>query len=240
MKLTVVGLLFLFVVIISVKAQHQSAGWFANQTTISFNKHWGIITGGNIRTNDRWRHLQLVGIRAAVSYNIRKNFSLAVGIEHNHSRKLVSNISGYFDDEVIWQHILLIQPVKAFNIIHRLRFEERFLSNLSVQNNKLTKNGSNFAERIRYLFRVSYPFSGKKVFKKGGYMAMQDEVMVNVGDKSAVNGRFFDQNRIYGGVGYRFSMKFDAEIGYLRQYLVPANGNSFNNNVIQLGTFLRL
>jgi Protein of unknown function (DUF2490) len=240
MKLNVIGLFFLWALSTSVQAQQQSAGWFANQTTISLNKHWGIITGVNIRTNDKWLHLQVIGVRAAISYNIRKNFSLAAGIEHNHSRKLVSNVSGYFDDEAIWQHILVSQPVKAFNIIHRLRLEERFLSNLSLQNNKIKEDGSNFAERIRYLFRVSYPFSGKKGFKKGGYIAVQDEIMFNVGNKSAVNGRFFDQNRIYGGVGYRFFSKFDAEIGYLRQYVVTAGGNSFNNNVIQLGTFLRL
>lgn len=240
MKKFIAGVFILLGTVGFLQAQEQSSGWFANQTTIAFNKQWGFITGGNIRTNDKWIHLQLAGIRAGITYNFTKKLSLAVGVEHNHSRKLVSNISGYFNDKLIWQHLLFVHSSHSFNFIHRLRFEERFLSNLYLSNNKIEQDGRNFAERIRYLFRVTHPFSGKKGFKKGAYMAVQDEIMFNVGDKSAVNGRYFDQNRIYGGLGYRFSSKFDAEIGYLRQYVVQKNGSTFNNNALQLGTFLRL
>jgi hypothetical protein len=240
MKKFIIGLLIVCLFWSTIYAQDQSAGWFANQTTVAFSKKWGLLSGVNIRSNDKWEHLQLIGMRAAISYNIRQNISLAAGLEHNYSRKVVGTVSGYFNDEVIWQHLLVTHHVQALTIINRLRMEERFLSRLWVQNDELQKLGSNFAERLRYLLRISYPLSGKKVFKKGGYLAVQDEVMFNLGDKSAVNGRLFDQNRIYAGVGYRFSPEFDAEIGYLRQYILPASGNLFINNVVQLGTFLRL
>jgi hypothetical protein len=240
MKKTIIVVFLLWGTVGILQAQEQNSGWFANQTTIRLSQKWGLFTGGNLRSNDKWVHLQLAAIRLGLSFNIKKNLSIAAGIEHLYARKAVSNIPGYFNDEVIWQHILFSHPAGAINIVHRLRLEERFLSNLSVQNNQLKKDGTNMAQRFRYLIRGVYPFNGKKGFKEGGYIALAEEAMLNFGDKSAVNGKIFDQNRIYGGVGYRFSSKFDAEIGYLRQYVITAGGNSFNNNVIQLGTFLRL
>lgn len=224
----------------SLKAQQQSAGWLANQTTIGISKKWGILTGFNVRSNDKWAHFQTIGARVAVVYNIRKHVSIAAGIEQNYNRKIIGDVTGYFNDRIIWNHLLVTHRIRRLNILHRVRLEERFISRLAVENGKLTKQGNNFAERLRYLFRVSHPLSNKAEFTKGAYLAGADELMLNLGDRSSVNGRLLDQNRIYGGVGYRFSSKTDMEIGYLRQYVLLRNGDAYNNNVLQLSTFFRL
>jgi hypothetical protein len=241
MRRILVGLFILFNSMAgSVKAQQQSAGWLANQTTIGVSKKWGILTGFNVRSNDKWVHFQTIGARIAVVYNIKKHVSIAGGIEQNYNRKMIGDVAGYFNDRIIWNHLLISHHIRRFNILHRLRLEERFISRLAVENGKLKKQGNNFAERLRYLFRVSHPLNSKKEFRKGGYIAFAEELMLNFGDRSFVNGRLFDQNRIYAGVGYRFSSKIDMETGYLRQYVVPRDGNTYNNNVVQLSSFLRL
>jgi hypothetical protein len=225
---------------VSLRAQQQCAGWLANQTAIGISKKWGVLTGFNVRSNDKWVHFQTIGVRVALVYNIKKNVSIAAGIEQNYNRKIIGDAAGYFNDRIIWKHLLITHHIQRLNILHRLRLEERFISNLAVENGKLRKDGHNFAERLRYLVRASHPLKSKKEFKRGGYLAFAEELMLNFGDKSFVNGRLFDQNRIYGGVGYRFSSKADMEIGYLRQYIVSRDGNTYNNNVVQLSTFLRL
>ncbi len=224
----------------SAKAQQQSAGWLANQTTVGISKKWGILTGFNVRSNDKWVRFQTIGARVAVVYYIKKHVSAAAGIEQNYNRKIMGDVTGYFNDRILWNHLLITHRIRLLNILHRIRLEERFISKLAVQNGKLRKEGNNFAERLRYLFRVSHPLSNKKDFIKGAYLAFADELMLNLGDRSFVNGRLFDQNRIYGGVGYRFSSKTDMEMGYLRQYILTRDGNTYNNNVLQLSTFLRL
>ncbi|MBN8428426.1 MAG: DUF2490 domain-containing protein [Xanthomonadales bacterium] len=63
---------------------------------------------------------------------------------------------------------------------------------------------------------------------------------LNFGNTSNVNGKFFDQNRLYLAMGYRLSTKADLEVGYMNQY-INGKGTSFtNNHIVQLATYLRL
>ena len=70
--------------------------------------------------------------------------------------------------------------------------------------------------------------------------AVQNELFLNFGDKSAVNGKTFDQNRAYAAVGYRFCPEFDLEAGYLNQYVTQRNDNFVNAHVLQVAAYLRL
>ena len=117
---------------------------------------------------------------------------------------------------------------------------ERFISNVFVRDNSLDHQGNVFANRIRYFFRDVIPFSGKKQFTKGYFAGIQNEIFINIGDKSHVNRKYFDQNRAYLSVGYRFNPKFDLDIGYLNQY-ITGRGNLFtNNHALQLAIYNRL
>jgi hypothetical protein len=65
-------------------------------------------------------------------------------------------------------------------------------------------------------------------------------VFLNIGDKSPVNGKFFDQNRFYLALGYRVNPKFDLEAGYMNQYVSGSNDNISRAHILQLATYLRL
>jgi hypothetical protein len=77
-------------------------------------------------------------------------------------------------------------------------------------------------------------------FEKGMFVSLQDEIMVNINGASAVNDKFFDQNRAYVSLGYRLSAKADIEMGYMNQYVAGRNDNRVVNNILQLGIYLRL
>ncbi len=57
-------------------------------------------------------------------------------------------------------------------------------------------------------------------FSKGWYAGIQNEVFLNAQNKENINDSFFDQNRVYAGLGYRFSKKIDLEAGYMYRYQV--------------------
>jgi len=61
---------------------------------------------------------------------------------------------------------------------------------------------------------------------------------MNIQNKNNINNSFFDQNRIYGAVGYRVNSKLDLEVGYMNQYI---NGimNDVSNNIIQMALYTR-
>jgi hypothetical protein len=72
----------------------------------------------------------------------------------------------------------------------------------------------------------------------GFYAAVQNEIFLNVQNKQNINNSLFDQNRIYGAIGYRFNPKVDLETGYMNQYV---NGMTTNvsNNIIQMALYTR-
>jgi len=140
-------------------------------------------------------------------------------------------------------------------LTHRLRLEQRFLPRHHVEGNDLVRDGHRSAHRLRYFFRGIVPLSSQQdqttaaagsgpvrsaVFAKGFFAAVQNEIFFNIGDKSAVNGKLFDQNRVLLAGGYRLSKQFDVELGYMNQYISGAGSASTNNHIVQLATYLRL
>lgn len=109
-----------------------------------------------------------------------------------------------------------------------------------VINNQLKNDESVYANRFRYFIRNVIPFQQQKTFSKGVFAALQNEVFVNIGNTSNVNGKFFDQNRLYLAMGYRLSSSFDLETGYLNQYISGRSGTFTNNHVWQVAGYLRL
>ncbi|MHA4807937.1 DUF2490 domain-containing protein [Flavitalea flava] len=168
--------------------------------------------------------------------------------------------------QMVYTHPLHFSPAaRATAVSHRLRLEQRFLPKHHVSGNTLTGNGHAYANRLRYFVRGVIPVSGQsgenqgtggqgataqssggktggsqRSFNQGFFAALQNELFVNVGDASAVNGKIFDQNRAFFAFGYRFSKQFDTEIGYMNQYVNGAGTSSSVNHILQLGTYLRL
>jgi len=73
-------------------------------------------------------------------------------------------------------------------------------------------------------------------FNKGLYMALQNELFVNVQHRERAGNSFLDQNRSYISFGYRISKKIDAELGYQYVYSKDRDGN-LRNNVFQLAIY---
>lgn len=139
-------------------------------------------------------------------------------------------------------------------LMHRLRLEQRYLPKHHPEGDQLVRDGHREAHRLRYFFRGIIPLSAQPdgaamagagpaksaAFTKGFFAAIQNEIFFNLGDRSAVNGKLFDQNRMLLAGGYRLSKQFDMELGYMNQYISGAGAASTNNHIVQLATYLRL
>lgn len=235
------GILFLFTATM-LKAQQgpQFAGWLSvfNSYRIQDSK-FSIHLDATARSGDRWESFQTFIVRPGINYHVRKNMILTAGYA------MVSNRyqqTEHFTEHRIWEQFIISHPVAFFPLQHRFRVEQRFIGNMvyDAAETKWDKDGHNTAHRFRYFLRGVIPFSGERSFSKGMFGAVQNEVFLNFGDKSAVNGQTFDQNRAYVAVGYRFSARFDLEAGYLNQYIDQRNDNFSNVHVAQIAGYLRL
>ena len=243
--LFIVSLLFCSNCII---AQKQFSGWLADFNTVRINNKLSVHSNFQLRSTDKIGHIQTLLLRAGLNYHISKRFIATGGYAFIHNRRIINSVSGYTGEHRLWEQLIFNHPLmlgsgthaRKGTLQHRLRLEQRFIPRSSVVNNELKNDGSVYAGRLRYFIRNITPLVPWSSTGKAPFLALQNEAFVNIGDKSSVNGEFFDQNRAYIAMGYRFHTKFDAEIGYMNQY-TNGRGDAFtNNHIVQIATYVRL
>lgn len=221
-------------------AQTAFNGWLMSVNTYKVNDKFTVYFDGQLRSSDQLRQVQTYILRPGVSYNIKKNIIATVGYASIGNRRTIVAISDLIPEHRIWEQFQVIHPVGFTALTHRFRLEQRFIMKYFATNNDLETRGNLYANRFRYFFRDIIPLNGEKTFKKGTFVALQNEVFINIGDKSVVNKKYFDQNRAYLALGYRISQEFDLEAGYLNQYVAGENKSHTNNHNIQLAAYVRL
>jgi len=235
------GTILLLLTVSSIThAQTQFTGWVASFNTVKLNKKFSIHFDGQFRSSNQWQHMQTLLLRTGLNYHIKKNLVATAGYAYIHNRRVINEISGYAPEHRIWEQLIVSHKLLYTSLSHRFRLEQRFIGKSHVNGNDFHNQGNSYANRFRYFFRTLLPIATAAEFRKGPFFALQNEVFVNIGDKSAVNGEFFDQNRAYGALGYRFCTRFDAEVGYLNQYINGRNSAFTNNHIVQLAVYTRL
>ena len=92
---------------------------------------------------------------------------------------------------------------------HRYRFEQRFLEN-------------DFKLRLRYFLALNIALNRKELADETIYLSAYNEIFINTVQN------YFDRNRLYGGLGYRFSKNVRTEIGVMNQTTNSGSRNQLN------------
>ncbi|HMU45132.1 MAG TPA: DUF2490 domain-containing protein [Chitinophagaceae bacterium] len=221
-----------------IAAQSQFSGWVASFHSFKTGKQTSIHADVQMRSSDKIKELQTLLLRSGLNFHLNKKITVTTGYAFIRNRKLLANQVAHTPEHRIWQQFLYSHKIKTIRLSHRFRIEQRFISRTRVSGNPVGEKG--YANRFRYFTRNILPFQNAATFDKGIFAALQNEVFLNFGNTDDVNGKIFDQNRLYGAIGYRISPKHDLEIGYMNQY-VSGKGDQFtNNHIIQLAGYFRL
>ncbi len=192
-----------------------------------------------LRSSDQLEHVQTFLIRTGINYKLKNNLIATAGYAFISNRRVVENISGMPIENRLWEQLMVNHNLGFLPVQQRFRLEQRFLPISELSGSELKTTGTSFSNRFRYFTRALLPFSGEKNFSKGVFGALQNEVFLNFGDKGPVNGKTFDQNRLYLAVGYRIKSNLDLETGYMNQYISGRNKAFANNHIWQLAVYLR-
>lgn len=223
-----------------IHGQSQFSGWGAAFNTLKVGKKTSIHADVQLRSNDEIKQIQTVLLRTGLNYHINKKIIVTAGYAFISNKRVISNVPGFAPEHRVWEQLIYNHKLKNIFTSHRFRIEQRFIGKSIVLNNELKNDGTAYANRFRYFIRNILPLTNKTSFQKGVFAALQNEVFVNFGSTSNVNGKFFDQNRLYLAMGYRLNIKSDIEIGYMNQY-INGKGTAFtNNHILQLATYFRL
>lgn len=207
----------------------QHSGWVAWFNTDRFNEHWGFVSDVQLRSADDLKEAQNLLIRPGLTYFINGQNNASAGYAY------VATLNNPGDNLVehrIWQQFIHTQTWHKAALTHRFRLEQRFVEQLSTRDRL-------FSQRVRYFIRGVMPLRGDKAsFTEGPFFAFQNELFLNLQHRDHVNGKVFDQNRLFLAGGYRLSSKYDLEVGYMNQFI---NGrvNDTENHILQLALYSR-
>jgi hypothetical protein len=210
MKKLLVILLF---IPISLQAQQSDFG------------NW-LIYFGNKKINDKfnWHHevqyrnynfigdLEQLLFRTGLGYNLSENNNnILLGYGFIHSEPYIENTDDKTstNEHRIYQQFITRQVFQRVSLQHRYRFEQRFIE-------------SDFKLRLRYFLALNIALNNIELEDKTFYLSAYNEIFINTEPD------YFDRNRLYGGLGYRFSKLIRAEIGVLKQTTAKGSRNQLN------------
>ena len=141
-----------------------------------------------------------------------------------------TNSSGVEDDHQTesrpWEGVFSEIPLgKKISLLQRFRVEERFLYNRKEKTHA-------FSVRLRYRLGVKIKLNWKVGERKPYYLNTYNEVFfVPYGPTPA----FYNENRLYFGLGYTINSVCRFEAGYFMQYLIRDVQQNFRMlNLLQL------
>jgi hypothetical protein len=195
--------------------------WLGYFNQMRFSKRWGMWTDLHFRTNNFMSQTFQAFYRGGLSYYLKDNLRLMAGYAYVHH--FPSDGSGVaYPEHRPWQQIWWNQKYNGYTTLQWLRFEQRY--NRIVQDGQLTKD-YRFNHRIRYNFALFIPLTAKELKPKTPFIALQDEVFINMGKEIKYN--YFDQNRFFVGLGYQIDTHLNCQIGYMNVFQQRTSGNQF-------------
>ena len=196
--------------------------WLGAFNQTRFSQRWGLWLDVHYRSTGNFvdRPFQFL-FRPAVTYfikdNLRANFGYAL-VQHYPAKGFSTTRAEHRP----WQQIWWNQKYPGASMLQWIRLEQRFNEKIVADEKQ---DGYNYNFRVRYNLAFLLPLTGKEIKTGTPFAAIMNEVFLNFGSNITFN--TFDQNRLFGGVGYQFNPHLSAHLGYLNVYQQESSGNSY-------------
>ncbi|MCP5245872.1 MAG: DUF2490 domain-containing protein [Burkholderiales bacterium] len=154
--------------------------------------------------NDSTRFSQGI-IRPGIGYAVTDKISVWLGYAWIPTSVPFSGASGPYNEHRIWQQILWNDRFSFGSLQSRTRFEQRYFD---------IPGSTDVGYRVRQLFKLTVPIAEIPNLS----FVLANEIFFNTNDIDTGTKGGFDQNRVFGGFGYRFTPVISGEIGYMNQY----------------------
>ena len=199
-------LLVILIILFSSSVFAQSTGgwliYFGTSTLKDSN--WSIHHEIQLRDHQILGDHNQTLARVGFQYKLKPYLQGTVGYGFIHT-ELEDSPNRPFSEHRIYQEAILSHNLSVAKLRHRFRLEERFIEN------------QDFRGRLRYCLFLDLPFSEKGMKQGGTYLALYDEVFLNLSDQEQI--KFFDRNRLYAGLGWKVQDRLGLQLGYMRQHI---------------------
>ena len=189
-------------------AQDSNLGnWWIYYGNKQIKSKWNWHSEVQYRNYNFISDLEQLLLRTGFGYNLTENNNnILLGYGYILSENYIDGTDEKEDvhENRIYQQFITKQSFSRVSLQHRYRFEQRFIDD-------------DFRLRFRYFLSINIALNHKEITDKTLYLSAYNEIFINTDDN------IFDRNRIYAGLGYRFSKNIRIELGYMNQFLPESN-----------------
>ncbi|MEX2233979.1 MAG: DUF2490 domain-containing protein [Cyclobacteriaceae bacterium] len=209
--------------------------WFGYFNQTRFTDRSGVWMDLQLRLNDVVNKKSASILRLGYTYFVSDQLRLTAGYGYITHYSLSDQLPDVPENRP-WQQIQWFDKKKSVSFAQYFRVEERFVR--KVSNGDLTDDFL-FNWRFRYNIAASIPLKGREISPKTPFLFLNNELHVNAG-KNIVN-NYFDQNRLFAGLGYQFTAGLNTQLGYLYVFQqLPSGDHYVHINAIRLFVFHNL
>ncbi|WP_188810491.1 DUF2490 domain-containing protein [Hymenobacter cavernae] len=187
-----------------------------------FAERWSLHTEFQYRRTNGLRDPQQYFYRIGLNYHASEKLMLTAGYVY-----LLSLPYGDYPDpgrsweRRFYQQLQLEETYGKLGIMHRFRQEQRWLRDAGSDTYKISN-------RSRYRIQLTLPIKGKNDEPNTLYVTAYNDLFISYGPNVKQN--IFNQNRLYGALGYQFTKATSLELGYLYQIVQHDDGQVFEYN----------
>lgn len=217
-------------------AKTESGAWLAYTGIHPISERWRWQIEGQVRQTDGPDKPSQRLYRTALLRMLNSATRVGVGyaFARTHQDPEFFSDPQLTSEHRIYEQLDLKLLTGPFVIDNRYRLEQRWSERVGTGAQAGEDLGWTSTNRARYNLKATMAPGGGPPKDGKPYVFASDEVFVNFG--GAVGYNVFDQNRLIGGVGYRFSKTLSTELSYLNQIVVRSNGTTEErHNILVFG-----
>ncbi len=198
--------------------EEKTGNWIMYFGNNKLSENYSLHTEAQLRLYEPFGNVNQLLIRVGLNRRIGSNSVLTAGYGYiptsSFDKEAFKSTS---TEHRIWEQFILTNAVGRLFFEHRYRLEQRWIFSAS---------DDIYLNRLRYRLMVNIPLNNPEMTGNTVFLSFYDEVFLNITDAP------FDQNRLFGALGYKFNNNLSVQGGYLRHRL----GN-LNYNRVQLALF---
>ncbi|HTF82389.1 MAG TPA: DUF2490 domain-containing protein [Cytophagales bacterium] len=204
---------------------HKNENWLHAFTSIRLSSKIGITVDAGYRFKGLFEGTTQTLFRMGGVYYFNNNTFLTVGMAYFNSYPALNGTKDLVIPEFRpYQRLFINSTLGSLQISHRYRLEERFTRKY-INEDLLDEFKYNY--RFGYQLNVQIPLRGKTLEPNELFTVFYDEVFLNFGKQVVTN--YFDQNRIFAGLGYQINKSSFIIAGYQHIWQQTSTPSKFNS-----------
>jgi hypothetical protein len=182
--------------------EDELGNWLIYNGTIRFNPKWSIFTEAQLRLWEVVSNPNEAFVRVAGHYNFTPDALAGFGYLRAASWTFEDGDRERTEDR-LYQQFTAWHGWARTRFEHRYRLEQRWF---------YEETGNRYSTRARYRLQITSPLNRKSMEPGAYFLNFYEEIFINF-DAA----RSFDQNRLYGALGYQFTPLSNLQLGLLWQ-----------------------